>query len=135
MDAHGRTIRANEMQSRTGSIQRLYIEKLSAYRRFISFFRYRDTIRKVLESSGVFRPKVRALDAGAGFGTATFALLDALRHRGIEPEAMEAFDLTPAIRSGSRVSWIRAASGRFVSNKQTSWSSISNCPRPGVITT
>jgi ABC-type taurine transport system substrate-binding protein len=37
------------------------------------------------------------MDAGAGFGTATFALLDALRHRGLEPEAIEAFDLTPAM--------------------------------------
>jgi 2-polyprenyl-3-methyl-5-hydroxy-6-metoxy-1,4-benzoquinol methylase len=37
------------------------------------------------------------MDAGAGFGPATFALLDALRHRGLEPEAIEAFDLTPAM--------------------------------------
>jgi cyclopropane fatty-acyl-phospholipid synthase-like methyltransferase len=61
------------MHSHTGGIQRLYTEKLSAYRRFISFFRYRDAIRALLESSGV------------------------LRHRGIEPEAIDAFDLTPAM--------------------------------------
>ena len=97
MDAHERTIRAGEMQSHTGGIQRLYTEKLNAYRRFISFFRSRDAIRALLESSGVLGPKLRALDAGAGFGTATFALLDALRHRGIEPEAIDAFDLTPAM--------------------------------------
>ena len=97
MDAHERTIRAGEMQSHTAGIQRLYTEKLSAYRKFISFFRSRDAIRALLESTGVLGPKLRALDAGAGFGTATFALLDALRHRGIEAEAIEAFDLTPAM--------------------------------------
>jgi SAM-dependent methyltransferase len=97
MDAHERTIRAGEMQSHTAGIQRLYTEKLSAYRMFISFFRSRDAIRALLESSGVLGLKLRALDAGAGFGTVTFALLDALRHRGIETEAIEAFDLTPAM--------------------------------------
>lgn len=97
MDAQERSIRAGEMQSHTGGTQRLYTERLGAYQRFISFFRYRDAIRALLESSGILGPKLRALDAGAGFGTATFALLDALRHRGIEPEAIEAFDLTPAM--------------------------------------
>ena len=77
------------MQSHTAGIQRLYTEKLSAYRKFISFFRSRDAIRALLESTGVLGPKLRALDAGAGFGTATFALLDALRHRGIEAEAIK----------------------------------------------
>jgi len=83
--------------SHTTGVQRLYTEKLSAYRRFISFFRSQGAIRALLETSGILGPKLRALDAGAGFGTATFALLDALRHRGIEPEAIEAFDLTPAM--------------------------------------
>jgi ubiquinone/menaquinone biosynthesis C-methylase UbiE len=97
MHAQERTIQAGELQSHTAGIQRLYTEKLSAYRTFISFFRSRDAIRALLESCGVLGPKLRALDAGAGFGTATFALLDALRHRGLEPEAIEAFDLTPAM--------------------------------------
>jgi ubiquinone/menaquinone biosynthesis C-methylase UbiE len=88
---------SGELQSYTGGIQRLYTERLDAYRRFISFFRSRDAIRALLESSGILGPQVRALDAGAGFGTATFALLDALRHRGMEPEAIDAFDLTPAM--------------------------------------
>jgi cyclopropane fatty-acyl-phospholipid synthase-like methyltransferase len=85
------------MQSHTGGVQRLYTEELNAYRRFISFFRSRDAIRALLESSGLLGPKLRVLDAGAGFGTATFALLDALHHRGKEAEAIEAFDLTPAM--------------------------------------
>jgi SAM-dependent methyltransferase len=85
------------IQSHTAGIERLYTEKLNAYRRFISFFRSRDAIRALLQSSGVLRPKLRVLDAGAGFGTATFALLDALRPRSIEPQAIDAFDLTPAM--------------------------------------
>jgi hypothetical protein len=35
--------------------QRFYTAKLSAYPRFISFFQYRDAIRKLLESSGALR--------------------------------------------------------------------------------
>ena len=97
MDTHEGTIRAGEMESHTVGVQRLYTEKLNEYRRFISLFRSRDAIRALLESSGLLRPKLRVLDAGAGFGTATFALLDALHHRGKEAEAIEAFDLTPAM--------------------------------------
>ena len=95
---HERTIRAaGEMQSHTEGIQRLYTEKLNAYRSFISIFRSQAAIRALLESSALLRPKLRVLDAGAGSGTATFALLDALHHRGMEAEAIEAFDLTPAM--------------------------------------
>jgi SAM-dependent methyltransferase len=50
-----------------------------------------------LERSEFFRPRLRVLDAGAGFGTAIFALLDALRQRRIEPQVIDAFDLTPAM--------------------------------------
>ena len=85
------------MQSHTGDVQRLYTEKLGAYRSFIGFFRTRDALRALLESSSVLSPKLRVLDAGAGFGTATFALLNAFRRRGIQPEAIDAFDLTPAM--------------------------------------
>jgi hypothetical protein len=60
------------MQPKAGAIQTLYSERLSAYGAFISFFRSRDAIRALLERSGLLRPNFRVLDAGAGFGTATF---------------------------------------------------------------
>ena len=91
------------MQPHTGGVQKLYTEKLNAYRRFISFFRSREAIRALLESSGLLRPELRVLDAGAGFGTATFALLDALRHRSLEPKAIEAFDLIWRRNAKSRI--------------------------------
>jgi SAM-dependent methyltransferase len=75
----------------------LYTARLNTYRAFISFFRSREGIRALLESSEFLRPGLRVLDAGAGFGTATFALLDALRQRRIEPHVIDAFDLTPAM--------------------------------------
>src|SRR5215470_3889504 len=97
MDTLERPFGRAKMQPHTGGVQKLYTEKLNAYRTFISFFRSREAIRALLESSGLLRPELRVLDAGAGFGTATFALLDALRHRRLEPKAIEAFDLTPAM--------------------------------------
>ena len=85
------------MQSKAGAVQTLYTERLSAYGAFISMFRSRDALRALLECSGLLRPKLRVLDAGVGFGTATFALLDALRAKDIEAQAIDAFDLTPAM--------------------------------------
>jgi SAM-dependent methyltransferase len=85
------------MQPESAAVQTLYTEKLSAYETFISFFRSRDAIRALLERSGLLRPHLRVLDAGAGFGTATFALLEALRPEDIDAQAIDAFDLTPAM--------------------------------------
>lgn len=88
---------ASMMPSHAGVIQALYTERLSAYEAFISFFRSRAAIRALLERSGLLHPRLRVLDAGAGFGTATFALLDALRAQDIDAQAIDAFDLTPAM--------------------------------------
>jgi len=60
-------------------------------------FRSREALQTLLERTGLLRPNLRILDAGAGFGTATFAVLDALRRRNIEPETIDGFDLTPAM--------------------------------------
>ncbi len=81
----------------TEDVKTLYTARLNTYRAFISFFRSRNGIRALLESSELLRPGLRVLDAGAGFGTVTFALLDALGRQSIEPHVIEAFDLTPAM--------------------------------------
>lgn len=78
-------------------VQKLYTAKLRAYRAFIAFFRSQHAIRALFKSSGLLRPGLRVLDAGCGFGTATFALLDALRERNIELQVIDAFDLTSAM--------------------------------------
>lgn len=78
-------------------VDKLYTTRLNTYRAFISFFRSRNGIRALLERFEFLRPGLRVLDAGAGFGTATFALLDVLRQRRIEPQVIDAFDLTPAM--------------------------------------
>lgn len=78
-------------------VQKLYTVRLRAYRAFTSFFRSRQALRALLENSAFLRPGLRVLDAGCGFGMATFALLDALRRRNMEPQVIEAFDLTPAM--------------------------------------
>jgi 2-polyprenyl-3-methyl-5-hydroxy-6-metoxy-1,4-benzoquinol methylase len=85
------------MESDTRAVQRLYTEKRETYRRFISFFRSQDALQAVLESSSLLRPNLRVLDAGAGFGTATFALLHALRGQDLQPQTIDGFDLTPAM--------------------------------------
>jgi ubiquinone/menaquinone biosynthesis C-methylase UbiE len=64
----------------TEEVEKLYTARLNTYRAFISFFRSRNGIRALLESSELLRPGLRVLDAGAGFGTVTFALLDLRDH-------------------------------------------------------
>ena len=83
--------------NQTDEVEKLYTARLKTYRAFISFFRSRNGIRALLQSSEFLRPGLRILDAGAGFGTVTFALLDALRQRRMEAQVIDAFDLTPAM--------------------------------------
>ena len=59
-------------------------------------------MRAFLAASGLLRAGLRALDAGCGFGAATFALMDALHWKGLEYEILDAFDLTPAMLSRFR---------------------------------
>jgi len=97
----------SNFRGQTLAVQNLYTERLTTYRRFNSFFRSQDAQRAVLESAGLLRPNLRVLDAGAGFGTASFALLDALRRRSISLETLDGFDLTPAMlaRFQSELDW------------------------------
>lgn len=82
--------------SRSG-VRTLYERRLDGYAALIGFFRTRRGLQLLLERSDLLRPRMKVLDAGCGFGMATFALFDALVERGIEPGPVDAFDLTPAM--------------------------------------
>jgi len=60
-------------------------------------FQSRRGVQALLESPPVLRSGLRVLDAGCGFGMATFALLDALRRRKLSFRRIDAFDLTPVM--------------------------------------
>ena len=106
------------MPSRLATVQTLYTERLSAYEAFISFFRSQDAIRALLEHSGLLRPKLRVLDAGVGFGTVTFALLDVLRAKDIDAQAIDAFDLTPPGQATFRLEEIQKAHCEYASSSR-----------------
>lgn len=78
-------------------IRQLYERRIHLYEAFIGFFRTRRGLQCLLERSDFLRPDMNVLDAGCGFGTATFALLDALKARGMTGVRVDAFDLTMAM--------------------------------------
>ena len=78
-------------------IQEIYSNRTDSYNLLISAFRYPQGTRAVLAESGVLRSGLRVLDAGCGFGAATFAFVDALHSKGLNYEILDAFDLTPAM--------------------------------------
>jgi len=78
-------------------VQDLYTAGIDRYSSFIAAFQSRRGVQSLLESLPVLRSGLRVLDAGCGFGMATFALLDALRRRKLSFERIDAFDLTPAM--------------------------------------
>jgi cyclopropane fatty-acyl-phospholipid synthase-like methyltransferase len=78
-------------------VQELYTAKEDAYRSFSSTFQYGKGLRALIAASGLLRPNLRVLDAGCGFGTTTFAIVEALRERNFSYQTIDAFDLTPAM--------------------------------------
>lgn len=79
------------------NIKQLYARRIEQYARFSGFFRTRQGLRWLFERGGLLRPGMRVLDAGCGYGLATFALLDAMHAHNIVHTQVDAFDLTPAM--------------------------------------
>jgi cyclopropane fatty-acyl-phospholipid synthase-like methyltransferase len=78
-------------------VQQLYTAKADAYGSFSSTFQYGEGLRALFAASGLLRPNLRVLDAGCGFGTTTYALVEALRAQNLSYQTIDAFDLTPAM--------------------------------------
>jgi SAM-dependent methyltransferase len=79
------------------AVQEIYTKSIDRYRFFIAAFQSPHGIRALLRRSHLLRAGLRLLDAGCGFGMVTFALLEALREKNLDYEAIDAFDLTPAM--------------------------------------
>lgn len=79
---------------------RLYTEANRKYLRFARAVLYPQGIRAYFLRSSLVRQGLRVLDAGCGTGIVTLALRDALVARGFSAEALDAFDLTPAMIDG-----------------------------------
>ncbi len=92
------------------AVQELYTKSIDRYSSFIASFQSPQGMQALLRRSHLLRPRLRVLDAGCGFGTVTFALLEALREKNLDYDAIDAFDLTPAMLTRFRSEFDR----RFV---------------------
>jgi SAM-dependent methyltransferase len=82
---------------RDGGPLRLFSDRHESYARFIRAVRYPQGLRAFFAHDPALRGGLRILDAGCGTGALTLAVLGALERRGLQPRAMHAFDLTPAM--------------------------------------
>jgi len=79
------------------AVQELYTQGIDRYGSFIAAFQSPQGVQALLRRSHLLRGGLRVLDAGCGFGMATFAFLEALRERNLDYESIDAFDLTSAM--------------------------------------
>jgi SAM-dependent methyltransferase len=71
-------------------VKKLYTDQLEAYLSFNSVFRSSEALEKFFRSYDRLRPGMRILDAGCGTGTASFALVKALRSRHLYYRSLDA---------------------------------------------
>lgn len=81
------------------AVQELYTRAIDQYRAFSAAFLAPQGIQAVLRCSHLLRPGLRVLDAGCGYGVATFAFLEVLQRKNLDYKSIDAFDLTPAMLS------------------------------------
>ncbi len=74
------------------------------------------------------------LDAGCGFGLATFAYIAALRQKNLDYKSIDGFDLTPVMLSRFQET-LEARGITKVQLCQADCSLLKPCPRPGPIMT
>jgi len=89
--------KGTDMLLSRSAVQDFYTKNLDRYGSFIAAFQSPQATRALLRSSHLLRAGLRVLDAGCGFGMVTFALLQALEEKNLDYEAVDAFDLTPAM--------------------------------------
>ncbi len=81
----------------TPDARRFFTERHATYSRFIRAMRYPQGLHAFFLASPLVRSGCRILDAGCGTGALTLAVRDAFMRRGCAPNALHAFDLTPAM--------------------------------------
>jgi cyclopropane fatty-acyl-phospholipid synthase-like methyltransferase len=77
--------------------RRLFSERSEAYVRFIRAVRYPQGLRAFWRVSPHLRSGLRVLEAGCGSGALTLAVWEAADRRRMRLDALDAFDLTPAM--------------------------------------
>jgi 2-polyprenyl-3-methyl-5-hydroxy-6-metoxy-1,4-benzoquinol methylase len=79
------------------SARDLYTRRSGTYDSFVQAFGHRQGLAAMLACSGVLASSQRVLDAGCGTGLSTLALAEAFAQGGLSYEALQGFDLTPAM--------------------------------------
>jgi cyclopropane fatty-acyl-phospholipid synthase-like methyltransferase len=83
--------------TRNSDLVQLFTGRSGSYVRFIRTVLYPQGIRAYFLTTTSLKSASRILDAGCGTGIVMLALREVLLRRGLTPDTMQAFDLTPAM--------------------------------------